>query len=152
MDLRSGLDLRRGFSRCLRGLPAHLCDDGCAVLLGPDGGGTLVGSSATSLTPAAFCHPRRHQAGGAGGQVIAARANQRNLCDLGWKRARGCVPKENRSGSTRLERCSLLTLFPVVRRRAPSEGSWPGSATLPDTGLESKRMFTWGEANRENTT
>lgn len=81
---------------------AHLCDDGCAVLLRPDGGGALVGSSATSLTPTTFCHPRRHQAGGAGGQVIAARANQRNLCDLGWKRARDWAPDENRSGSARL--------------------------------------------------
>lgn len=81
---------------------AHLRDDGCAVLLRPDGGGTLVGSSATSLTPTTFCHPRRHQAGGAGGQVIAARANQRNLCDLGQKPAGNCVPNENRSGSTRL--------------------------------------------------
>lgn len=143
-------------SQFLLKLPAgisHLRDDGCAVVLRPDCGGTLVGSSATSLTPTTFCHPRRHQAGGAGGQVIAARANQRNPCYLGWKQARDCIPiKKPICFHDTWERYSLLTLFPVARRRAPSEGFWPSSTTLAETGLESKRMFTWGEANREITT
>lgn len=66
---------------CRRG---YLRDDGCAVVLGPDGGGgTLVGSGAASVTPATFCHPRRQQTGSTGGQLTAARADQRYLSDLG---------------------------------------------------------------------
>ena len=70
----------------------YLSDDGCAVVLGPEGGGiTLVGSGAASITPATFRHPRRQQTGGTGGQLITARANQRDLSDLGKEDVRKLV-------------------------------------------------------------
>lgn len=48
------------------------------------------------------------------------------------------------------QRCILVlhlcvfkpTLFPVAISRAPSDWSAPSSATLVETGLESRRMFT----------
>lgn len=66
------------------GRRGYLGDDGRAVVLGPHGGGgTLAGPGAAPVTPAALCHPRRQQTGSAGGQLIAARANQRYPGDLG---------------------------------------------------------------------
>lgn len=65
---------------------AYLRDDGRAVVLGPDRGrGTLVGSGALSVAPPTFSHPWWQQAWSTGGQLITARANQRDLSDLGWR-------------------------------------------------------------------
>lgn len=141
---------------------AYLRDDGCAVVLGPDRGrGTLVGSGALSVAPPTFSHPWWQQAWSTGGQLITARANQRDLSDLGWRQMSyyssqkrnqgpGCTTCSKPWGTFLYWLCvSMSTLFPVASSRAPSESS---SATLAETGLESRRMFTWGEANRENTT
>ena len=61
----------------------YLSDGGCAVVLGPEGGGeALIGSGAASITPATFRHPRRQQTGSTGGQLTTAGANQRDFSDL----------------------------------------------------------------------
>lgn len=76
----------------------YLRDDGCAVVLGPEGGGrTLVGSGAASVAPATFCHPRWYQTRSTAGQLTTARANQRNLRNLGgreWAYCNDCLFQE----------------------------------------------------------
>lgn len=145
---------------CCRG---YLADGGCAFL-GPNRGRTLVGSCAASVTPATFCHPRWQQTGSTGGQLGTARANQRYLGDLRQdKKTRNVfflqtfpaskITKKKHRCVPLLHLCaSELTLLPVTISRAPSDWSAPSSARLVETGLESRRMFTWGEAFLEKST
>jgi len=44
------------------------------------------------------------------------------------------------------------TLFPVASSRAPSGPLGSSRTMLADTGRESRRMFTWGDADLENRT
>lgn len=149
-------------SSCCRG---YLGDDGCAFL-GPNRGRTLAGSCAASVTPATFCHPRWQQTGSTGGQLSTARSNQRYLGDLRQDKktrnlfflqtslfpANKITPKNLRCILVLHLCASELTLLPVTISKAPSDWSAPSNATLAEIGLESRRMFTWGEAFLEKST